>query len=89
MRPRERGEVSEQELFRSRLAQIIDMKHVATVAFEGIEARAVDVQVQVAPRPSFVNDKAWFPEGNFRCASIVAAPLLVASLWRLYAVKHL
>jgi hypothetical protein len=40
-------------------------------------------------RPSFVNDKAWFPEGNFRCASIVAAPLLAASLWRLYAVEHL
>jgi hypothetical protein len=33
------------------------------------------------------NDKAWFPEGNFRCASIVAAPLLAASLRRLYAVK--
>ena len=25
------------------------VQHVATVAFEGIEARAVDVQVQVAP----------------------------------------
>src|SRR5258708_38214789 len=27
MRPRERGETSEQDLFRSRLDQIIDMKH--------------------------------------------------------------
>jgi hypothetical protein len=25
------------------------VQHVSTVAFEGIEARAVDVQVQVAP----------------------------------------
>ena len=85
MRRREQGEISEQGLFRSRLDQTIDMKHVATVAFEGIEARAVDGQVQIAKRPS----EAWFPEGNFRCASIVAAPLLAASLWRLYAVKHL
>jgi hypothetical protein len=27
----------------------IMVQHVSTVAFEGIEARAVDVQVQVAP----------------------------------------
>jgi magnesium chelatase family protein len=27
------------------------VQRVATVAFEGIEARAVDVQVQVAPGP--------------------------------------
>lgn len=31
------------------------MQHVATVAFEGIEARAVDVQVQVVPGlPNFI-----------------------------------
>ena len=36
------------------------VQRVSTVAFEGIEARAVDVQVQVAPGlPAFsvVNDK--------------------------------
>ncbi len=34
------------------------VQRVATVAFEGIEARAVDVQVQVAPGlPAF--NKVW------------------------------
>ena len=41
------------------------IRRVATVAFEGIEARAVDVQVQVAPGlPAFnivgLPDKAVF-----------------------------
>ena len=43
------------------------VQRVATVAFEGIEARR---RCQVQTRPSFVNDKAWFPEGNFRCARL-------------------
>lgn len=47
------------------------VQHVSTVAFEGIEARAVDVQVQVAPGlPAFtilysikmLYDWAWLTE---------------------------
>ena len=43
------------------------MQHVATVAFEGIEARAVDVQVQVVPGlPNFIilctNNPDWIIE---------------------------
>jgi magnesium chelatase family protein len=40
------------------------VQRVATVAFEGIEARAVDVQVQVAPGlPAFKNVDAIHPAG--------------------------
>jgi magnesium chelatase family protein len=34
------------------------VQRVSTVAFEGIEARAVDVQVQIVPGlPAFANDE--------------------------------
>jgi magnesium chelatase family protein len=41
------------------------VQRVSTVAFEGIEARAVDVQVQVAPGlPAFANvDRQWQTSG--------------------------
>ena len=36
------------------------VQRVSTVAFEGIEARAVDVQVQVAPGlPAFAPAACW------------------------------
>jgi hypothetical protein len=65
------------------------VQRVATVAFEGIEARAGDVQVQVAPGlPLSMTKHGSLRELQMRQV-IVAAPLLAASLWRLYAVKHL
>src|SRR5881409_3133442 len=56
------------------------VQHVATVAFEGIEARAVDVQVQVAPGlPAFnvagLPDKAVSEARERVRAALVAAGL--------------
>jgi hypothetical protein len=49
------------------------VQRVSTVAFEGIEARAVDVQVQVAPGlPAFA--KVW------NINSLIAPPLTACSL---------
>jgi hypothetical protein len=42
------------------------VQRVATVAFEGIEARAVDVQVQVAPGlPAF--NPLWIIKQSLKC----------------------
>ena len=42
MRPRERRETSEQELFRSRLDQIIDMKHALVKLGQAIDWRFLE-----------------------------------------------
>jgi len=42
MRPRERRETSEQELFRSRLDQIIDMKHALVKLEQAIDWRFLE-----------------------------------------------
>src|SRR5215470_16695168 len=42
MRPRERRETSEQELFRSRLDQIIDMKHALVKLVQAIDWRFLE-----------------------------------------------
>src|ERR1700726_2550530 len=60
------------------------VQRVATVAFEGIEARAVDVQVQVAPGlPAFnvvgLPDKAvWEARGRVRAALVASGLALPA-----------
>jgi len=42
MRPRERRETSEQDLFRSRLDQIIDMKHALVKLTRAIDAKPLN-----------------------------------------------
>ena len=43
------------------------VQRVSTVAFEGIEARAVNVQVQVAPGlPAFANQETINPKSAYR-----------------------
>jgi hypothetical protein len=52
------------------------VQRVSTVAFEGIEARAVDVQVQVAPGlPAFAIEFTIDRIGGIRPASQLAARL--------------
>ena len=57
---------------------------VSTVAFEGIEARAVDVQVQVAPGLSAFGKRgdrrAWAAADNLYWARVFEAPGL-GSFW--------
>ena len=53
------------------------VQRVATVAFEGIEARAVDVQVQVAPGAARVQCRWLARQGRVRGPRVRAA--LVAS----------
>jgi len=61
------------------------VQHVSTMAFEGIEARAVDVQVQVAPGlPAFaivgLPDKAVSEaRERVRSALIASGPLAAIS----------
>jgi hypothetical protein len=52
------------------------VQRVSTVAFEGIEARAVDVQVQVAPGlPAFAMvGTINIPESNRESQSLVLFP---------------
>jgi hypothetical protein len=48
------------------------VQRVSTVAFEGIEARAVDVQVQVAPGlPAFTKVRTINPQGKWDSKSYV------------------
>jgi predicted ATPase with chaperone activity len=57
------------------------VQRVATVAFEGIEARAVDVQVQVAPGlPAF--NVVGLPDKAVSEARERVRAALVASGWR-------
>ena len=63
MRPRERRETGEQELFRSRLDQIIDMNHALVELARAIDWHFLEetfgaVSATTIPRASFTN--AWF-----------------------------
>ena len=65
------------------------VQRVATVAFEGIDARAVDVQVQVAPGlPAFnivgLPDKAVSEaKERVRAALVASGRAASPSIWRL------
>ena len=81
MRPRERRETSEQDLFRSRLDQIIDMKHALVKL-----ARAIDWGFLEQTFGALYTDKPGQPPLPTRLMAGLAILKLTTFPTRLYAI---